>query len=68
MQNVSSIDVVREKKGIRDRINGVRARRENLLKMQMHSTDHSALQEMAKMFEAMTKEATALDPDRRIKS
>ncbi len=61
VRNVCSIDAAREKKGARDRINGLLVRRENLLKMQSHSTDDTALQEMAKMFETMSKEIVSLE-------
>ena len=61
MNNVRSLDVAREKKSVKERINGLKVRRENLLKMQGHSTDAEALQEMAKMFEAMTKELAGLE-------
>ena len=33
MRNVHSIDIAREKRGVRDRINGLKLRRDNLLKM-----------------------------------
>lgn len=61
MCNVHSIDLAREKRGLRDNINGLRVQRDNLLKMQSRATDEEALEEMAKIFEAKTKELAGLE-------
>lgn len=61
MCKVHSIDTAREKRTLKDSINGVKIQRDNLLRMQSRSTDEEAIKEMAKMFEAMTKEHAGLE-------
>ena len=56
MRSVRSLNVAREKRDMRERINGIQVRLDNLLLMQSHASSGETVQHMVKTFEALTKE------------
>lgn len=65
MRNVRSINVARERRDMRERIHGIQLRLDNLLLMKGQSSSPETVQQMLKMFEAMTKEKIELEDQQR---
>jgi hypothetical protein len=65
MRNVRSINVAREKREVREQINGIEVRLDNLLLMQSHSSRAATIQHMVKSFETLTKEKADLENELR---
>ena len=61
MRNVRSLNVAREKRDMRERSTGIQVRLDNLLLMQGQSSNTETVQQMLKMFEALSKEKAHLD-------
>jgi hypothetical protein len=53
-------NVAREKREVREQINGIEVRLDNLLLMQSHSSRAATIQHMVKSFETLTKEKADL--------